>query len=435
MLIGWVIYKNMIRSIKKILYFPIAHYFKFFAQIQLALWKPRIVLITGSSGKTTLLHLIESQIKQEARYSHKANSAYGIPFDILGLKRSKLILLEWLYLFLAAPFKSLSKSRNKEKVYVVEADCDRPGEGNFLANLLKPEVTLWGSCSRTHSANFDLLVAGHKFNTTDEAIAFEFGYFLEQTTGLVIVNGDSELIVSQLKRTKVPVKIIKKEDQLNDYRLKMNSTEFVIGGETYSINALLPEEVFYSIAMADALAGYLKIQLDHCFLDFNLPPGRSSFFRGINDTILIDSTYNATLDGMAAILKMFSLYPAKIKWAVVGDMIEQGKAEQDEHEKLAEIIAEIKLDKVILMGPRVSQYTYPKLKLLAREANSIEKFTLPKEALAYLKLNIRGGETILFKGARFLEGVVDPLLRDSNDAKKLCRREKIWQIRRNQWEL
>lgn len=425
----------MLRWLKKILYFPIAHYFKFFAQIQLARWKPRIILITGSSGKTTLLHLIESQIKQEAKYSYQANSAYGISFDILGLKRSKLVPTEWLYLFFAAPFKALSKSENKKKFYIVEADCDRPGEGNFLAGLLKPEVTLWASCGRTHSASFDPLVAQQKFNTTEDATAFEFGYFLEQTIALVIVNGDLELITNQLKRTKAPVKIVKKENQFNNYKLKTDSTEFIIDDKRYSINALLPREVFYSIAMTDALLAYLNIKSDPYFSDFRLPPGRSSLFKGKNDTIIIDSTYNATLDGMAAILRMFDCYPARIRWAVLGDMIEQGKAEQEEHEKLAEIITQINLDKIILIGPRVSQYTYPKLKLLVGDAADIEKFVLPKEVLAYLQSNIKGGETILFKGARFLEGVIEPLLASRDDTKKLCRREKIWQIRRNQWKL
>jgi hypothetical protein len=46
---------------------------------------------------------------------------------------------------------------------------------------------------------------------------------------------------------------------------------------------------------------------------------------------------------------------------------------------------------------------------------------------------LQGGETILFKGARFMEGVIENLLVDKKDAAKLVRREKIWEIRRKQW--
>ena len=136
----------MIKQIKSALYFPIAYYFRFWAWIQLNSWKPRIIVITGSSGKTTLLRLIESQLGDKAKYSHQANSSYGIPFDILGLKRISLMLDEWPYLFLLAPFKAFRKAP-KEKLYIVEADCDRPYEGKFLASLLKPEITLWISSS------------------------------------------------------------------------------------------------------------------------------------------------------------------------------------------------------------------------------------------------------------------------------------------------
>ncbi len=408
---------------KKKLYFLVANYFRFFAIIQLAIWKPRIIVITGSSGKTTLLNLIESQIRDKARYSHQANSSFGIPFDILGLHRTNLMHVEWIYLFLAAPLKAF-KFPYKEKLYIVEADCDRPHEGKFLAMLLKPEVTLWVSCSRTHSMNFD------NFPDVDGAIADEFGFFLENTTKFAIVNGDSELISKQLNRLKVPVETIQKKGHLNDYKIVNNKTEFEIDNKKFAFNVLLPEEVFYAIAMLNSLTKYLGVEVIN-FEDFSLPPGRSSVFSGIKNTTIIDSTYNATPDGMAAILHMFNLYPSVNKWVVIGDMIELGNEEQEEHEKLAEFLASVKLSKIILMGPRVVKYTYPKL----QSANLIEKFIVPKEALDCLEKNIAGGEVILFKGARFLEGVIEHLLADKNDATKLCRREKAWQIRRQKWGL
>src|SRR6202050_738801 len=120
----------MLEKFKKILYFPLASYFRFFAEIRLRRWHPKIVVVTGSSGKTRLLHLLESQIGNTAKYSHHANSSYGIPFDILDLHRKSLLPSEWISLVLKAPFACF-KNPPKEKVYVVEADCDRPGEGKF----------------------------------------------------------------------------------------------------------------------------------------------------------------------------------------------------------------------------------------------------------------------------------------------------------------
>lgn len=417
----------MIRKLKKFLYFPIAYYFRFWAQIQLFFWKPKIIVITGSSGKTTLLHLIESQIGNKARYSHRANSSFGIPFDILGLKRKSLTLDEWLYLFLLAPFKAFKKPY-KEKIYVVEADCDRPGEGKFLASFLKPEITLWISSSLTHSVNFDYLVENKCFPTVEETIAYEFGYFLEYTKKLVIVKGDSKLIKRQLSRTNAQILPIY-QVSLKSYKIFKDRTEFVIEDKKYSINFIVPKEVFYSIQMTFALLEYLKIKSDNTFSKFSLAPGRCSLFKGIKNTAIIDSTYNATPDGVKTILEMFDEYPSENKWLILGDMIELGNEEKEEHEKIAEIINSTDLSKVILIGPRVSKYTYPKLKKVASH------FLLPKEGLDYILSNIKNGETILFKGARFLEGIIEHLLLNKKDVDKLVRREKAWQNRRRSFGL
>lgn len=411
-------------KLKKLFYFPVAAYFRFFASLQLSLWRPRIIVITGSSGKTTLLHLVESQLGETARYSHHANSAFGIPFDILGLKRTTLLPHEWIFLFLSAPFKALKRPYS-QKIYVVEADCDRPGEGQFLSTLLNPEVTLWVSASRTHSANFD------QFPNVEKRIAEEFGYFLRHTQKLALINGDSELIAEQAKKTTAEVKKIKKAEFLDSYIITEKGTEFTVKGQKYTFPYLLPEGTFYSLAMTQMVTDFVGGSFDPKFSHFQQPPSRSSIFKGIKNTTLIDSSYNATLDGMTAILNMFEKYPATRKWVVIGDMIEQGKVEQEEHERLADLLSGLKLDKIILMGPRVSEYTYPHL----HTKTPVEKFTTPTEALTYLQENITGRETILFKGARFLEGVIEHLLANPEDAKKLCRREKVWQERRKKWGL
>ncbi len=496
-------------KLKKILYFPLAYYFKFFAKIQLAIWKPRIIVVTGSSGKTTLLHLIESQLQNKARYSHFANSSYGIPFDILGLRRKDLTVGEWPYLFLAAPFRAFRKPP-KEKLYVVEADCDRPYEGKFLASLLKPEVTLWTNVSRTHTANFDSVVIARSpaqrddeaisvgglphqsadwfaMTQVEEAIAHEFGYFLEATKDLAIVNDDSELIKKQIRRSKAKIKKVSQKNT-EYHKVFKNHIEFKINGKAYSINALLPKEASLSIQMTLLLLNYLKIKPDNSFSKFKLPPGRTSVFKGIKNNTIIDSSYNATPDGVKAILNMFGLYPSDKKWLVLGDMIELGNEEQEEHEKIADVINAMKLDKIILVGPRLLKYTYPKLKILfnrhpelvsgslnenpkfeyrnskqcqmtkiqnskrfehsdfdqAKPENlfrisnfgiRILPYEMPKDALDYLTDNLKGGEVVLFKGARFLEGIIQHLLIDKNDVKKLPRRERVWQIRRKQWGL
>ena len=424
----------MIAKLKNILYFPIASYFRFFAQIRLNRWKPRVIVVTGSNGKTTLFQLLKSQLGAHAKYSDHANSSFGIPFDILDLHRSTLLKTEWISLFIFAPINAL-KPAPKTDIYIVEADCDRPGEGKFLASMLRPEVVLWLNTARTHGMNFEGLTKVNKHLSVEELIAFEFGYFIEYCQKLAIINGDQELIDKQKNRSHVEIVSIKKSIHLESYQISRNDTIFGIHGVAYSFAALLPIDVFYSIVMSEKVTAYLGLPFDSLFSSLVLPPGRSSLFKGIKDISIVDSCYNANLASMKVILEMFNTIPGQHKWAVLGDMLEQGDAEREQHEKLAEIIINMKLERIILMGPRISKYTYPELKRQMDEKVILEKFLYPKEVLDYLLENISGNETILFKGARFLEGVIENLLANKEDVKKLSRREKVWEIRRKQWGL
>jgi UDP-N-acetylmuramoyl-tripeptide--D-alanyl-D-alanine ligase len=424
----------MVAKIKRLLYFPIASYFRFFADIRLRRWNPKIIVVTGSNGKTTLLHLLESQIGNIAKYSHHANSSYGIPFDILDLHRKTLLKSEWIQLILQTPLKAF-KSPPKEKIYVVEADCDRPGEGKFLASFLKPSVVLWLSSAKTHSMNFEELVKKQKFTTVEEAIAHEFGYFLEYAKELVLINGDLDLISNQKKRTKAEVFLIKKSDYLVEYRVGAKGTIFKIGKTGYRYPYLLPEEVFYSIIATQKLCKFLNISFDHLFSEFRMPPGRGSVFKGIKEIRILDSCYNANFSSMKAILSMFDNFPDKKKWLVIGDMLEQGRSEREEHEKLAELIVNSPYKRIILLGPRVRKFTFPKLKAVVGSNIPVNVFENPREVLDFILGKIEGGEVILFKGARFMEGIIEHLLLNKEDVSRLSRRERIWEIRRKQWGL
>ncbi|MEY4747169.1 MAG: hypothetical protein RLZZ416_218 [Candidatus Parcubacteria bacterium] len=415
----------MVRKIKNILYFFVASYFAFFARLKLKRWKPRVVAVTGSNGKTTTLHLIEAALGDLARYSHGANSSFGIPFDILGLKRRTFSPVEWFWLVLAAPFCVL-KRPYRERIYVAEADCDRPGEGGFLSALLRPEIVLWLSSARTHSMNFDKSVRAGAFPNVEEAIAHEFGYFPEYAARLVIVNGDIPLIEAQLPRTKTVVHRIR-ESALGQYEIAASGTSFTIHGRSYRFPYLLPRETFYSIAAVLELAAYLDVSRHVDFSTYAMPPGRSSIFKGTQGTTIIDSTYNANASSTTALLGMVERLPGE-QWLVFGDMIEQGEEEKEEHEKVALRIASGNFAKVLLVGPRTRRFAQPHI------PNAIA-YDAPRDALAYLLRTIKGGETLIFKGARFLEGIVEHLLADKKDVEKLCRREAIWRKRRAQWGL
>lgn len=414
----------MMRAIKKRLYFWVARYFAFWARIKLLRWSPRVIVITGSAGKTTLLHLVEAQLGKEAHYSHHANSAFGIPFDILGLKGIQRSRADWFTMLLAAPFKTLTKTY-PERFYVAEVDADRPREGKFLAHLLRPEVTLWVSSLHTHTAQFDKLVAQKKFSEVEDAVAAEYGNLVAAARKLAVVNGDNSRMVARAKRTAADVRSVSLKD-LKRYQLGRDSTTFAFGTKTYTIPALQPRHVFYQVAMADALLTYLDKKPDLKYQKFSLPPGRSSVFEGLKQTTLIDSTYNnASIDSLTGVVEMFEDYPAKTKWLVLSDLIEQGANEAREHVKIADVLGRTHFQHIVLLGPRLKQYTVPALSAQLQKRSKIFAVTDAKEVSDILQENLTGGEAILFKGVRYLDTVIEQLLANPDNVKHLVRRDAL----------
>lgn len=427
---------SMPQKLKRKLYFRVAKYFGHYATKVLKKWQPKIIVVTGSSGKTTMLNMLEAQLGDRAIVSHHANSAFGIPFHILGMPGIQDSRWEWVGKFLKAPVQA-RRMKHSAEIYVVEADADRPGEGTFLAEMLKPMITVWVSSSRTHSVNFEGLVKQGKYKTLESAIAHEYAEFAKNTSQLVITDGDNPDIKAALQGLEIATKYVYHKEAIEDYRISEGESMVTLSGKkTYIFNQPQPPVISYQVAFVDEVLGLLEVTPDYTFSRLAFPPGRSRVFRSALDFTMIDSTYNSNLDSLKAMLQMFERYPGDSKIVVLGDMLEQGSNEEEEHRKLADMVLALnfKPKQVILLGPRLKRYSFAKLRD-EMPTVPVSVFVNPHDVLDYLRAEIQGGEVVLFKGARFLEGVIENLLADPQDAKYLCRRGNIWRKRRAEWGL
>ncbi len=143
------------------------------------------------------------------------------------------------------------------------------------------------------------------------------------------------------------------------FRVKKYETEFTVRGKIYTFRAMLPPDAFYEVDAVIRLMEYLSLPIKPAFPNFVMPPGRGMVFDGKKNMTLVDSSYNANGSSMTNMLTLFSRYPAKTKWLVLGDMLEQGEEEREEHAKLAPFIATVGAKQIILMGTRITSYTYP----------------------------------------------------------------------------
>ena len=424
------IYMGKISMLKKKFYFAAARYFRHFADRAFRRWNPRVIAVTGSAGKTTTLNMIEYEMGERAHYSHDANSAFGVSFDMLGLKGVKSSKLKWIYLFMAAPVRGLLY-RHKEPFYVVEIDGERPHEAEFLAQWLKPEVTIWVSIGLSHAVQFEKVVEEGKFKDLKTAITAEFANLPANTTKRVYIDADSKLMVEATEGIKAKVIPIKKS-LMKKYVVYPNSTDFTYGDTTFHFNSPQPKDVAFSLFVLYDLMKYLELPFKADFSEMRQAPGRCSYFEGKNGIDIVDSTYNAHMISMASILDMAKRMHADHKWLIIGDIVDQGSLEEEEHRRLAKLIADVKPERVVLVGHRTKEYTAPELKKLGISAVAT---TDPKKALSYLEKRTRGRETLIFKGSQYLEWIIEKMLKNPEDAKKLCRRDRGAVARRKAWGL
>ncbi|MBQ3320930.1 hypothetical protein IJG71_02250, partial [Candidatus Saccharibacteria bacterium] len=291
--------------------------------------------------------------------------------------------------------------------------------------------TIWVSIGRSHAVQFEKEVEEGRFKNLDEAITAEFATLPQNTSKLVYIDADSKMMKTATKDISAKVIPIKKTE-VKKYVVYPNSTDFTYGDTTFHFNHPEPRDLAFNLLVLQDLMKYLKLPFKSDFSDIKMAPGRSSYFKGKKGIDIIDSSYNAHIISVASILDMTKRMHAEHKWLVIGDIVDQGSITGEEHRKLAELIADVKPEKVVLVGRRTKKYTAPELKKLGVSAVA----TLdPRKALEYIEKNIKGNETLVFKGSQYLEWIIEKLLDNPEDAKLLCRREKAAVNRRKSWGL
>jgi len=439
-------------SLKNKLYYLITKYFQFWARLVLIRWRPIIIAVVGSAGKTSTMLMIEQVLNSNlsVKTSYKTNAASAIPLNILGLSQHSFSQLEWMALILKAPFASLKKY--KEKIYLCELDTDRDGEMRLHTQLIKPDITCWVSATPAHTANFEGLTNQQIYQNmlADQSTA------AENTKALILINGDDKAIENVSKQIKTPIQKISLYDgnllKLRSHKLSFNGTNisFSLNQEQISnligkkitcseINIHNPQSLIskinvYGMSMAIIIGlsfGIEPPKITKALEEFNLPPGRMSLFAGKHATSIIDSSYNASKLATQDALDVLKTIGTNGTLAILGDLRELGAIAKQEHEELAAFIVSKKIDRVILIGPSMGKYTIPILIQNGYQKDKTVFYKTPKETKTLINQTgfLKNGETILVKGSQntlFLEEIVSSLLVSKKDQDRLCRREAIW---------
>lgn len=435
---------------KKRLSLFILWYLRVFAKLQLKKIDPFVIGVGGASGKTSLSNFIYIIFKNKykVRQGRGKNSETGIPLDILGLKVSKYSYSEWLRVLLFVPLRILFDWK-KYDVYIAEMGIDSPLEPknmSYLLRIVKPQIGVLTNISFEHSAYFDPLVEAVDEREREEKIlnltTQQEGMLLTSLNieDKAVLNVDDENIRKIKNDIKANVLTVSKKDTNADFYIEnirnfvdkfLISFKYQNKGYRLTIVNPLPEHFAYSFLLSIAVAKAYGIDIENSirYLEegFALPVGRMSVFKGIKNTVIIDSSYNnATL---APILDLLSFVKEigkqRRRIGVIGDMRELGTMSKIMHEEVAKTILNC-LDAVVLIGPLSQQYILPILKKNHFTYYSFLNFTSAKSTILEI---IKPKDMILVKGSQntlFLERVVEMLLVNQSDRKKLCRRGDYW---------
>jgi UDP-N-acetylmuramoyl-tripeptide--D-alanyl-D-alanine ligase len=413
---------------------------------QLAKNNPTIVGVTGSAGKSSTVSAIARvlETKYRTKETHKGNSQTGIPFELLDIPVEGYKGAEWLYVLLLAAWRVLT-SWPKYDVFVAEMaiDSDKsPSNMGFLLSLFQPSIGVFLNVNSVHSQNFsnpDALTA----------ISEEKGKLLMglPEDGLAIYSADHPTITALTPSIKATKKTYSVKDAGADVVLKSHSInaggttfEFTKDSDEYSLNFAsfyMFREAFGSFAAALLIGEWLDIPINKGITalenNYELPPGRMSLIEGINNSTIIDSSYNSSTEPTIATLKLFGTIPTNGKRiAVLGDMREIGNLEEEAHMAVAEEASKSS-NTIVLIGPLMKKYAYDYL-IEKGFGQRLHWFANAYEAISTTASLIEDEDLILVKGSQntiFLEIIVKAIMAHPEQAEELlCRQSPAWEKER-----
>jgi len=411
---------------------------KILAQATLWRYKPMIVGVTGSVGKTSTKEVIYVILKNKYNVRQNIknyNNEIGVPLTILGQETGGNSSWRWLQIFLISLFE-IFYTKNYPEVLVLEMGADRLGDIAYLTNFVKCDVGVV-------TAIGEIPVHVEFFQTADQ-VAKEKANILRylKQDNWAVLNFDDERIKMMARRTqgkifsygfeeKVNLRAVNLEQHLENLNEAGISFKVDYQGSNVPIrlkNVYAKHQV-YSILAGMAVGLIFKmnlIEITGALKNYEPPAGRLRLIYGIKDSWIIDDTYNSSPSSTLGALELLALMPGR-KIAVIGDMLELGSFTEEAHRRAGEKaaqIAEILLavgERAIFLADEAKKQGMPKEKVF--------HFASAEEAGRLLQDLVKEGDVILVKGSQGIrmEKVVKEIMAEPQRAEELLiRQEESW---------
>ena len=344
---------------------------------------PKVIAVTGSSGKTTTKDLLASILSSRFKV-HKTlanhNNEIGVPKTILEMPPTTEVL-------------------------VLELAMRGKGEIEFLSRTAEPDIAVITNAGTAHIGNLGSL----------QSIVIAKCEILKhlKKNGLAVLLNDQKLLRKADKIWKGKTAAFDLS-QVSDMSFKDGRSYFTLSikglcHERYHINALGKVQVLNSL-IGILIAKYLGLspsQIQRGLSVFEIPSGRGRLVKISKDIYLIDESYNANPDSVrAAVNGLTECWGNGYrKILVLGKLAELGKHKDKLLRGLSKWLKAQELSTVITVGKE--------LKMFLSAAN-VKNTNNTDECHAILKKLLTPHSVALIKGSRVaeLEKVIKNLVKN-----------------------
>lgn len=304
------------------------------AAFQRSLFKNPVVSITGSNGKTIVKEWLGQVLSQKyhvAKSPKSYNSQVGVPLSIFGIQE-------------------------EHQVAILEAGISKSGEMEALQRMIQPNLGIFTNIGSAHQEGFP---------DQESKILEKLALF--QDANFVIYSKNQEELAAIIEREIDAEKLIAWSDQVGvDFTRSVKILErgakiLLLKSDLSTFTFQVPftdpaslENITHVIVAAMTLgqsSDSIQQGLDHLkSVDMRL-----TLKPGVNDSLLIDDTYNNDLAGLKVALDfMQQQRPKRRKILILSDLLQQGSPAKL-YAEVADLIKNHQLDLIFGVGEDIFQ--------------------------------------------------------------------------------
>ncbi len=423
---------------------------RFYTRKIIQKYKPQIIGITGSIGKTSTKEAVFTVLsaKYKIRENIKNyNNEIGVPLTFIGCESAGKNPFKWLGVFWRAQKLLLMRDANYPEYVVVEMGADKPGDIRYLVDMVPLNVAIITSISESHIEKFGNKIENIYKEKTDII------RFLPNTS-YAVLNFDDERVAKSVKETDAQVRSYgfaegadfqalevlvsgqAFDDNTDVAHIRGVSFKVSHGGSTmpFMLPKVLGSQHINSALAACAVGviyGMNLIEISEALRKYCPPNGRMNLIEGIKHTLIIDDSYNASPASTRNAIESASMIRLKDSaqtFVVLGDMLELGSHTNLAHAEIGALVASKAFDYLFTVG-ELGEHIARAARSQGMPEDRVVSFSTSEEAGKFLQDRIEQGDLILVKGSQGvrMEKVVKEIMAEPLRAfELLVRQDESW---------